>query len=291
MKTIELLLSNIRLALQKRIGHAKNEKSYEAWKAKGYDDRPEVTIIIQSHNKSAQVAHVVRKLRARPALEIIVIDDGSSVHHTRRLAGLIAEGGANEFLVRSNDLYENIMYDRTIRLANGRYIALLQDDDDFDGLGWIDEAVACFGQHPRLAILGGRGGMDVFLTDHTVKNTARRPAKAFEFVPAVNRAPMWLNAQLYREKLKHIDRRLAPFQYDDYELCLRAWLCGLQVGWYDARFRSLSAGGMRLYNNRFIRQQYQRNSQLLYDLYHERMEEINRLVAQANEASCRECGK
>ena len=287
MKTIELLLSNIRLALQKRAGYTKNGKSYEAWKAKGYDDHPEVTVIIQSHNKSAQVAHVVRKLRARRALEIIVIDDGSSVGHTRRLARLVAEGGANEFLIRSNDLYENIMYDRTIRLANGQYIALLQDDDDFVSLAWIDEALAHFRQHPQLAILGGRGGMDVQLADHTVKNTVRRPSGPFEFVPAVNRAPMWLNAGLYKEKLKHIERRLAPFQYDDYELCLRAWLCGLQVGWYDARFHSLSAGGMRLYNNRFTTQQYQRNSRLLYDMYHDRMEEVNRLVAQANGAIAR----
>ena len=36
----------------------------------------------------------------------------------------------NEFLLRANDLYENVMYDKTIRMVNGRFVALLQDDDD-----------------------------------------------------------------------------------------------------------------------------------------------------------------
>lgn len=67
--------------------------------------------------------------------------------HTQRLAAALT--GANEFLIRSNDLYENITYDKSIRFANGRYIALLQDDDDFDGTARIERAVDLFRQHPE----------------------------------------------------------------------------------------------------------------------------------------------
>ena len=128
---MKLLLEKIKLSFQKRSGVTQNKKSYAQWAAKGYHAETEVSVIIQSHNKSLQICHILPKLRQYPGLEIIVIDDGSDLEHTQRLAAALT--GANEFLIRSNDLYENITYDKSIRFANGRYIALLQDDDDFDG--------------------------------------------------------------------------------------------------------------------------------------------------------------
>ena len=104
----------------------------------------------------------------------------------------------------------------------------------------------------------------------------------FRFVPSVNRAPMWIRRDLFEEHLHQIDPAFAPFQYDDDELCLRAWLCGLEVGWYDARFRSLSAGGMRLWNKGFTGEQSQRNGRRLYQMYAHRMDEILTKVREAN---------
>jgi hypothetical protein len=83
--------------------------------------------------------------------------------------------------------------------------------------------------------------------------------------------------------LHHIDFRFAPFQFDDYELCIRAWLVGQKVGWYDAGFHSLTAGGMRLYNNDFTREQSDRNGRLLYKLYANRQEELRHKVGAAND--------
>lgn len=283
MAIFKLFLERIKLAVQKRT-QAKwhQQKSYETWAAKGYDNTPEVSVIIQSHNKSVQVEHIVNKLRKRQSLEIIVVDDGSDLTHTRSLAKLLT--GANEFLLHSNDLYENIMYDRTLRMANGKYIALLQDDDDFDSLEWINEAVRLFRKYPLLAILGGKDGMQVTFEDGRVKNRPCAPSGegGVTFVPVVNRAPMWIRKDLYEQKLHHVDFAFAPFQYDDYELCLRAWLNGLQVGWYQVGFKSLGAGGMRLWNGLFTRQQYEKNGKLLYNLYHAKAERIGQLVEEAN---------
>ena len=132
---MRLLFEKIKLAIQKRTKIATPQKSYAAWAAKGYQDQPLVSIVIQSHNKSLEVCHLLPKLRQFKDIEIIVIDDGSSEEHTRRLARALT--GANEFLVRANDLYENRTYDKAIRFSNGQFIALLQDDDDFDErLSW-----------------------------------------------------------------------------------------------------------------------------------------------------------
>lgn len=279
---MKLFFEKIKLSLQKRAKVTRNKKSFAAWSAKGYNNEPEISFIFQSHNKSLQLMHVIPKLRQYAKSEIIVIDDGSDAEHTQRLAKFLT--GANEFLFRSNDLYENITYDRTLRLANGKYVALLQDDDDFDSLAWVSDAVNYFEKHPKMAILGGKGGLDIaFEHDRKYAHGGNHMEKgAFAFVTAVNRAPMWISRELYMQHLHHIDFRYAPFQFDDYEICARAWLSGLQVGWYDARFKSLSVGGMRLWNKAFTEEQSARNGRRLYDMYAGKIDAIHQMIASLN---------
>ena len=252
-----LFIDRVYWSLVKKTNIKNNKKTYDGWLSKGYNNTPNVTFIIQSHNKSRQVIHIVKKLREWPSSEIIVIDDGSDFKHMNALSLFMQR--ANEFVIRANDLYENVMYDKAIRFANGKYIALLQDDDDFDDLHWVEEALSYFSKYPRLAILGGNNGSD-FVIDEENKFglgavVERKDKESFLFVSHVDRAPMWLDKNLFMEKLMHIDFSFAPFQFDDCELCLRAWLKGLQVGWYDARFKSLSAGGMRIWNSSFTGEQ------------------------------------
>ena len=285
MSSFLLQLNRIRLAIAKRTGLSqKSGRTYAAWLAKGHIQHPLITFIVESHNKSLEVCHFLLSLRQTSDAEIIVIDDGSSLSHTRRLARELT--GANEYLFRANDLYENITYDRCLHMATGQYVCLLQDDDDMPDATWVKRAVMLFQEHPRMVILGGYQGRDISfcLKDGEKAYEAVNSMQGdFSFCMSVNRAPMWVRRDLFLEHLRHIDYRFAPFQSDDYELCLRAWSCGLQVGWYDARFTSLSAGGMRLYNNAFTREMTRRNTPLLYDLYHDRTDSIRRKVAEANE--------
>lgn len=278
---MKLLIEKVKLALLKRTGASQQKKCYATWAAKGYRKEPTVTFILQSHDKSLQICHVLPKLRKYEDAEIIVIDDGSKQEHTRRLTAALT--GANEFLLRANDLFENVTYDKAIRLANGRYIALMQDDDDFDGIGWVERAVCLMDQHPKMAILGGKDGLNIVFEDDKERaySVTKMNHGDFCFVEVVNRAPMWINRELFTKYLHHIDFRFAPFQFDDDELCARAWLSGLQVGWYDAGFRSLTAGGMRLWNNEFTREQGIRNGHLLYQMYADKQELLKRLVEEA----------
>lgn len=289
---LTLFFEKIKGALMKRNQGMVKQKSYATWLSHGggYTKEPTVSVVIQSHNKSVQIAHILPKLReyGHELLEIIVIDDGSSAEHTQRLAAALT--GANEFLVRANDLYENITYDKCLRFANGRYVALIQDDDDIDGTEWMERAVELFEKYPKMVILGGKGGLDIAFEDdrqwaHGGKDQthAEGKEKDFCFVTAVNRAPMWIRRDLYKQHLKHIDFRFAPFQFDDYEMCARAWLCGLQVGWYPARFKSLSTGGMRIWNNQFTKEQSEKNGKLLYSLYSERRNELHAAVEKAHQ--------
>ena len=280
---MRLLIEKIKLALQKRTGVAQQKKSHATWVAKGYKNEPLVTFVIQSHNKSLQVCHILPKLRMMKDAEIIVIDDGSSKEHTDRLVSELT--GANELMIRSNDLFENVTYDKAIRMANGKYIALMQDDDDFNDISWAEEAVRLFEKYPKMVILGGKWGLHVQFDQASMSGCGKRQDMGdskFQFVHAVNRAPMWINKPLYEQHLHHIDFRFAPFQYDDDELCLRSWLNGLQVGWYDAQFFSLTSGGMRLWNSAFTQEQMERNGKLLFQLYADKMAGITQQVEACN---------
>jgi len=281
---MRLIIEKIKLALFKRTGVVQQKKNHASWEAKGYRNEPSVSFVIQSHNKSLQMCHILPKLRQYKDAEIIVIDDGSSMEHTKRLTEALT--GANEFLLRANDLFENVTYDKAIRLANGKYVALMQDDDDFENVSWVSEAVALFEKHPKMVILGGKWALNVKFHPEQEKGcgTKREMSDAkFRFVDAVNRAPMWIRKDLYEQHLHHIDFRFAPFQYDDDEICLRSWQLGLQVGWYDAKFQSLTAGGMRLWNSEFTKEQMERNGKLLYQLYADKMNNIAIQVEKSNQ--------
>lgn len=281
---MRLIIEKIKLALFKRTGAVQQKKNHASWEAKGYRNEPAVSFIIQSHNKSLQICHILPKLRQFKDAEIIVIDDGSSMEHTKRLTEALT--GANEFMLRANDLFENVTYDKAIRLANGKFLALMQDDDDFEDVSWVTEAIELFNKYPKMVILGGKWALDVKFHPEQEKGcgTKREMGDAnFQFVDAVNRAPMWIRKDLYEQHLHHIDFRFAPFQYDDDEICLRSWQLGLQVGWYDAKFQSLTAGGMRLWNSEFTKEQMERNGKLLYQLYADKMNNIAIQVEKSNQ--------
>ncbi len=283
---IRLFFDRIYWAFFKRKAK-KKQKSYEDWAAKGYNNSPEVSFIIQSHNKSNSVIHIVEQLRKYPNGEIIVIDDGSGLEHTERLSRFLDKG--NEFLVRANDLYENVMYDKTIRFSNGKYIVLMQDDDEVTNMDWLTKGLSYFKQYPDMAILGGFNGQEFiideekkwgYVTEYTDRNIYENE---FRFVHSVNRAPMLINKALYSQHLKCLEFSFAPFQCDDSELCFRAWLKGLKVGWYNAGFKSLMAGGMRIWNNEFTGFQERNNRAKLYEMYSKDADRISELVNKANE--------
>lgn len=281
-------IEKVRCALAKRF-LKKKQKTYEDWLAKGYRNLPKVSFIIESHNKSLGVRRIVRKLREYPDAEIIVIDDGSSFAHSRALVKFLNRG--NEFLVRANDLYENVMYDKTIRFANGRYVVLMQDDDEITSLDWVDKGIRYFERYPDMAILGGLDGLNFVIDDEKrwgyVDQYPDKVNEEFRFVHSVNRAPMLLDRDLFLKHLEHIDFSFAPFQCDDCELCLRAWLSGLKVGWYDAGFESMLAGGMRIWNKGLTGFQERKNRGKLYKLYGDKINEITRLVNLANSEELR----
>src|SRR3984885_464841 len=190
-----------------RIYHRRSYAKHFAERAAGapklpYNGQPRVAAVVQLFNKRQNIEAIVAALLSSPIEEIIVIDDGSSDGAIEILPRLLA--GKNHFIIRSNDLFEVRTYSRALDFARGEIVALLQDDDlpPSDGL-WVEEAVALFHRYPKLAILGGRDGLELKLNSTTNsppvlkynlvnQRDGQRVEVPFTFVDFVNRAPMLL---------------------------------------------------------------------------------------------------
>ncbi|MGA7675045.1 MAG: glycosyltransferase [Rhizomicrobium sp.] len=271
-----------------------------------YNVAPRLSVIIQLFNKKQNIASIIAALKHGNADEIIVIDDGSRDGAIEILPGLLT--GKNEFVVRCNDLFEVRTYSRAIDFSRGEIVALLQDDDLPPESGsWMEEAIALFGKYPKLAVLGGFLGLELSFgppQEPHDRLMARQPApsakiaytlrslgpdkkshQTFDFIEVINRAPMFVRRSAL-SVLGGIDQVFAPFQCDDVDLCLKAWLGGFQVGLYHAPFvHDVGMGGMRLFNAERIPVQAERNWRIIAERYGARIAtgEIASLVAKARQ--------
>ncbi|MDJ1175408.1 glycosyltransferase family A protein [Roseofilum capinflatum] len=270
-----------------------------------------MSIIVQFFNNRQNIDSIIKSLRLTTAEEIIVIDDGSIdgsyqdwLKHLDR---------PNDFLLRCNDLFEVRTYDRAISMARGEFVCLLQDDDMLpDNNKWIEDALTLFEIYPDLIMLGGRDGIDTMMAEpndsyeeqeyrqigniiecpglHKLriysKPCYREPVSGipFMFTMSVNRAPTFLRRTEFL-KIGGINQKYAPFQFDDDEAGIRAWLSGYKVGFYACPFiRGFEVGGMSLYNRNKIKEQSVINIKQLYRDYCEHIANghLQNLVDTAN---------
>jgi glycosyltransferase involved in cell wall biosynthesis len=259
-----------------------------------YTTSPKVSLIVQFFNKKPNIKSIITALRLTSAEELIVIDDGSSDGSYEEWMKYLDR--KNDFLLRCNDLFEVRTYERAIGMAKGEFVCLLQDDDipPYNNT-WIEQALSLFEALPRLLILGGRGGLDFFTPDPVEPNEESTYKKIgdiitrpglfkkriydtpqyiepqsgipFIFVTSVNRAPTLLRRKPFLE-LGGINQEYAPFQFDDDEASVRAWLAGYQVGLYPCPFiRNVATGGMRIFNSERVDKQSVINAKKFYEAY------------------------
>ena len=269
--------------LSYKIKEAKNSNSV-------YRTDTNVSFIIQTFNAKARVNLIYERLVQYQNCEIIFIDDGSVDGTLNELAGLLKR--KNDFILRSNDIYEVRTYSKAIRMSNSPIICLLQDDDlPPEANDWIPRALQLFERWDNLMILGGRDGINLMEPEKEEEgknkfkfknNIASFPGEfryrllsqptafdpkvdqKFMFCMACNRAPTFIRKAPFLT-MGGIDQNFAPYQCDDVDYCIRAWKNGYKVGLYESNFNvGEYTGGMRKYQGKEKHDQIIKNWNRIY---------------------------
>ena len=251
-----------------------------------YLREPRVGAIVQFFNKRGNIPMLWRGLQAAAFDEIIVLEDGS----VDGSAGIWQKQlqHPNQVLIRTNDLYEIIGYDRAMRYCKAEIVVLLQDDDEPPPNDrWVRRALELFDAHPEMVYLGAHHSMDILPrdpapeggeADWTVDGDLQSIAgvfkqrmimlderhDAFQFVMATVRSPVFIRRKEFLE-IGGFDLDFAPFIGDDVDNCIRIWQAGYKVGVFNVKFRrDIGLGGMRAFNKASFGPQTIRNWHRIY---------------------------
>lgn len=252
-------------------------KTLSWWGSRGYLFRPTVSFVLHTHNMSDVAIRIVNDLRQFADAEIIVVDDGSSHEHTRKLVDHL--GGVNEFVLHANDLFDVIVFNRAFSFARGRYIVVIQDDDDYKSKTWVTRAIDLLDKDPDLAILGGRDRVTVF------KNGDVKSEKggAFQYAQTINAAPLWVRKDLFL-KLGGFAIDFAPALWHEADICIRAWLSGYRVGWYSSTVGicALAASARRKNKSVLVKESTRKNFKLLLKRHGNKLRAVHEMVKRRN---------
>lgn len=218
-------------------------------------DAPRASIVIPVYNHLAHTVACLRAIAAHPpqaAIEVIVVDDGSSDDSPRclaQVAGLryhrrAVNGG---FIAACND---------GAALARGEFVVFL-NNDTLPQPGWLDRLLATFDAHPGTGLVGAQlvypdgrlqeaGG--IVFADASASNYGRfgspdHPRHAFvREADYCSGAAIALPRALF-ERLGAFDVRYAPAYYEDTDLAFAVRASGLKV-LYQPRSRVVHLEGV-----------------------------------------------
>lgn len=221
---------------------------------------PLVTAIVQSFNHHQNVHNISTSLKHATAVdEIIISEDGSTDGSLHDWHSVLRSD--NHFIIRSNNLHELRSYNRAMRMATGKIVVLLQDDDRLPLKDdWVQNAIRLFDALPDLGVLGGYigqtwqypSGQGFEFGDQKSTHGGVRGGntKMLPFIEPITKVPFtysectWIAPVFIRQSLLQkiggleltIAKRGEPGIWQDCIYSYEAWVNGFTVGTYFAPF-------------------------------------------------------
>lgn len=114
------------------------------------ENTPRVSVVIPLHNRAAHIGSAIRSVLSQSVqdLEIIVVDDGSTDDGGRQVLGF--DGNRVRYVVQAN-VGANMARNKGIDLARGRFVALLDSDDQMCP-GHLERALAILAEAPDTVV-------------------------------------------------------------------------------------------------------------------------------------------
>jgi glycosyltransferase involved in cell wall biosynthesis len=252
-----------KLSLTAAVRRAKQSRAAMPFEFK---ESPNVSLTLLSYNHRGNIEKIVDRIRLTAAEELIICEDGSVDGSEEVWRRVLTR--PNDILINSNDIHEIRSYNRAISLARGELVAVLQDDDiPPENPSWVADAITLFQKFPKLAVLGCWNGAMLNLQNQEdwieysvgpgylsmpasrersidlMEPESRLP---FQFIETVGIGPIFFRRADF-EALGGFDIQLSrpgePGIWLDYDICLRAWLSGRQVGVYQTDLFQRGVGG------------------------------------------------
>lgn len=212
---------------------------------------PKVSVVLSIYNKEKTILGLLRRLdRALIQYgnaELIIIFDGCKDKTEQIVRGYFKkkqsypikfEVTPNIFEVASNNL--------GLKIGDGEYCVIIQDDNYVNDLNFLLEAVTFFEKNNKVVILGGLAGVNFYplgtklsgkgqiaMTENEVywrqdeKTNSRLKERFFE-VDACMRGPLFIRKE-FLEKHGYLDEAYMPLYNDDMDLAFRARKFGYKV--------------------------------------------------------------
>jgi glycosyltransferase involved in cell wall biosynthesis len=222
------------------------------------------TFIFQIHNRERTVRELLKPfVKAQnegfPS-ELIVCNDGSTDDTYRNILAELnsATHSAKNTILTLFDVYEIILTNRAMRLAEGDIVHWIQDDDFYENMQFAVDAEKIFLKYPNIACLSPKHGYFFdknmsYIASYGEYNSTnlmchRKPVYAvddkFMYVQAIDRAP-FIFQKKYFDQVGGIDKNYIGAGYTESDLCLTWAKLGLGAALYKTEgyhFRKWPAG-------------------------------------------------
>ena len=293
--------SKERLKLLKNYNLLKKVRARKLARAKqgvSYKDYPKLSLIVLSFNHRKNVKPIIERLRLTQAEEIIVCEDGSIDGSHQEWMRYLTH--PNDFLIHSNDIHEIRAYNRAINHARGEIVCVIQDDDvPSKDEEWVTQVLKLFEKYPKLAILGGYRGKRFTSGIKYGYSTDTDKAEEipfldphlkipFMFIDGVTIGPIFFKKDLWMQlggfDLSYSKSGEPGIGYD-YEISLRAWSNGWQVGLYGPPpFKKFVYGrGSMMFSDTLREENKERNLELIRKTYGNKFDFIEKLIDDNNQ--------
>ena len=213
---------------------------------------PKVSVVIPSRDSFPLISRLLETLVGTtnyPALEIVVIDNGSTDARVLQLYDLLRQQGI-DFRAEINDEPFNFSrsVNRGVSSTKEKYVCLLNNDIEILGPEWLKEMVSCF-DYPGTGIVGAKllypdrslqhAGVIVGLGDLAghwfIGRDENFPGPmgrlwTRQSLSAVTGACMLVSRECL-DSVGSFDEEIFPIAYNDVDFCLRAVAKGFRVIW------------------------------------------------------------
>ena len=223
--------------LQSRIQAHGQDSSQKCKKSNSYDN----SFIIQYYKRPRNIVQIVKRLKAQKGKNEILVNDDSGTEVGVWIRELEKGDPIRYTVLVSGNIHEIRGYNRLAKLAQGKLLVLMQDDD-YPSYGgrWLRHAQHLFKKNDKLGLVGGFTGTIQGGPMTNKYGVGRAPIKfksgfrqPFMFATLVNMGPFFIRRSYFLESGMfngNFSCRGEPGIGFDYEFALRTWYLGYHVG-------------------------------------------------------------